>query len=168
MRREGLEYTVFQIWGQGKTAKLQCDFSAMMSPDNFREFIQDSLRRQGRELDNVLYHLDGPDAIRHLDALMEIEEIDALQWTSGDYGPDGTLEDWYVIYDKARKAGKSLWVKIYTGELDDWIAGVDKLVARYGSHSLFLHFPVMSRTEADKLLAHAGAHWSDVQGTFTC
>ena len=25
-------YTVFQIWGRGKTLKLQCDFSAMMNP----------------------------------------------------------------------------------------------------------------------------------------
>jgi hypothetical protein len=31
---------------------------------------------------------------------MEIEEIDARQWTSGDHGPDGTLPDWDVIYDK--------------------------------------------------------------------
>src|SRR5699024_7599957 len=85
-------YTVFQIWGEGKTAKIQCDFSALMSPNQFREFIVDPLRQQARKLDHVLYHLDGPDAIKHVDALMEIEEIDALQWTSGDHGPDGTLE----------------------------------------------------------------------------
>lgn len=159
-------YTVFQIWGEGKIAKLQCDFSAMMSPDNFRDFIQEPLREQGKKLNHVLYHLDGPDAIKHMDALMEIDEIEALQWTSGDHGPDGTLEDWYVIYDKARKAGKSLWIKVYNGELEDWIAGVDKLVQRYGSHSMFLHFPDMSREDADKLLSHAEENWSDVKGTF--
>lgn len=163
---DGSCYTVFQIWGDGKTAKLQCDFSAMMSPDNFREFIQESLRKQAQQLDNVLYHLDGPDAIKHLDAIMEIEEIDALQWTSGDHGPDGALEDWYVIYDKARAAGKSLWIKIYSGEFEDWIAGVDKLVARYGSHSMFLHFPEMSMEQARILLEHGEKYWSDVMGTF--
>ena len=141
-------YTVFQIWGPGKLAKLQCDFSAMLSPTDFRTFIQPSLRQQAQKLDTVLYHLDGTDSIRHMDALMEIEEIDALQWTSGDYGPDGTLEDWYAIYDKARAAGKSLWVKVYSGDVNDWIRNVDKLVKRYGSHSLFLHFPEMSYTEA--------------------
>ena len=161
-------YTVFQIWGEGKTAKLQCDFSAMMSPTNFRDFIQAPLREQAGKLNNVLYHLDGPDAIKHMDAIMEIDEIDALQWTSGDHGPDGTLEDWYVIYDKARKAGKSLWIKVYTGGLDDWIAGVDKLVERYGSHSMFLHFPDMTRADADTLLAHADKYWSDVKGSLEC
>lgn len=159
-------YTVFQVWGRGKTAKLQCDFSAMMSPNNFRDFIQEPLRQQARKLDNILYHLDGPDAIKHMDALMEIDEIDALQWTSGDHGPDGTLEDWYVIYDKARKAGKSLWIKVYTGELDDWIAGADKLIQRYGSHCILLHFPEMSRGDADQLLDYAEKHWCDVEGTF--
>jgi len=139
-----------------------------MSPTNFRDFIQQPLREQGAKLNNVLYHLDGPDAIKHMDAIMEIDEIDALQWTSGDHGPDGTLEDWYIIYDKARKAGKSLWIKVYTGKLDDWIAGVDKLIERYGSHSMFLHFPDMSRKDADTLLAHADKYWSDIKGSFVC
>jgi 5-methyltetrahydrofolate--homocysteine methyltransferase len=162
----GSAYTVFQIWGPGRVAKLQCDLSAMLSPDNFRTLILDSLRTQAQKLDQVLYHLDGAEAIRHLDAIMEIDEIDALQWTSGDWGPDGTLEDWDVIYDKARAAGKSLWVKVYTGEIDDWIRNVDRLVQKYGSHSLFLHFPEMSMADAERLLGHADKHWSDVQGTF--
>lgn len=159
-------YTVFQIWGPGKTAKLQCDFAAMLSPDSFREFIQESLRQQAKKLDTVLYHLDGPDCIRHLDAIMEIDEIDALQWTSGDYGPDGTLPDWDVIYDKARAAGKSLWVKVYSGEFEDWIRNSDRIVERYGSHSLFLHYPEMSETQARQLLDHADRHWKDVEGAF--
>ena len=158
----GTCYTVFQIWGPGKTAKLQCDFSAMLSPANFRDFVLDPLRAQAKKLDTVLYHLDGADAIRHLDALMEIEELDALQWTSGDYGPDGTHEDWYAIYDKAKKAGKALWIKVYTGELDNWITNVDKIVKRYGSNGLFLHFPEMSMAQAERLLAYAERHWSDI------
>ena len=97
----GNAYTVFQIWGPGRTVKLQCDFSAMMSPEDFRKYIQPSLRTQSENVDHVLYHLDGPAAIKHMDALMEIDGIDALQWTSGDAGPDGTLPDWDVIYDKA-------------------------------------------------------------------
>lgn len=68
----------------------------MLSPDNFRDFIQESLREQAKKMDQVLYHLDGPDCIRHLDAIMEIDEIDALQWTSGDAGPEmqDRMEHW--------------------------------------------------------------------------
>ena len=162
----GNAYTVFQIWGPGRTVKLQCDFSAMMSPEDFRKYIQPSLRSQSENVDHVLYHLDGPAAIKHMDALMEIEEIDALQWTSGDAGPDGTLPDWDVIYDKAIAAGKSIWVKVYSGEFEDWIRNVDRIVNKYGSHSLFLLFPEMSMEQAAYLLDYADRNWSDVKGTF--
>ncbi len=162
----GNAYTVFQIWGPGRTVKLQCDFSAMMSPEDFRKYIQPSLRTQSENVDHVLYHLDGPAAIKHMDALMEIDGIDALQWTSGDAGPDGTLPDWDVIYDKAIAAGKSIWVKVYSGEFEDWIRNVDRIVNKYGSHSLFLLFPEMSMEQAAYLLDYADRNWSDVKGTF--
>ena len=162
----GNAYTVFQIWGPGRTVKLQCDFSAMMSPEDFRKYIQPSLRSQSENVDHVLYHLDGPAAIKHMGALMEIEGIDALQWTSGDAGPDGTLPDWDVIYDKAIAAGKSIWVKVYSGEFEDWIRNVDRIVNKYGSHSLFLLFPEMSMEQAAYLLDYADRNWSDVKGTF--
>jgi len=162
----GNAYTVFQIWGPGRTVKLQCDFSAMMSPEDFRAYIQPSLRQQAEKADCVLYHLDGPDAIKHMDALMEIEGIDALQWTSGDAGPDGTLPDWDVIYDKAILAGKSIWVKVYSGEFEDWLKNVDRIVQKYGSHSLYLMFPEMSLAQANTLIQYAEDHWSDVKGTF--
>ena len=162
----GNAYTVFQIWGPGRTVKLQCDFSAMMAPEDFRKYIQPSLRTQSENVDHVLYHLDGPAAIKHMDALMEIEGIDALQWTSGDAGPDGTLPDWDVIYDKAIAAGKSIWVKVYSGEFEDWIRNVDRIVKKYGSHSLFLLFPEMSMEQAVYLLDYADKNCSDVKGTF--
>ena len=162
----GNAYTVFQIWGPGRTVKLQCDFSAMMSPDDFRAYIKPSLDEQSKRADCVLYHLDGPDAIKHMDALMEIKGIDALQWTSGDAGPDGTLPDWDVIYDKAILAGKSIWVKVYSGEFEDWLRNVDRIVQKYGSHSLYLMFPEMSMEQATTLIDYAEKHWSDVKGTF--
>ena len=88
-----------------------------------------SLRLQCQQLDFSLYHLDGPDAIRHLDALMEIEELNALQWTAGAGQPDGGNERWYAIYDKVRDAGKSLWVEIHDGDLHDWIQTADRFVS---------------------------------------
>ena len=53
--KESSCYTVFQIWGEGKIAKLQCDFSAMISPDQFREFVQEALRGQAKQLNHSLY-----------------------------------------------------------------------------------------------------------------
>jgi hypothetical protein len=153
-------YTAFHIWGPGKTAKVQCDFSAMMSPKHFREFVQPSLRKQCQSLTNSLYHLDGPDAIRHLDALMEIDELDALQWTSGAGQPDGGSEKWYPIYEKVIGAGKGLWVNIFDGSFEDWVEKAEKLVATFGSQGLYLLFPDMEERQAIRLIGIAEDKWS--------
>ena len=162
----GNAYTVFQIWGPGKTAKVQSDVSVMISPETFREFVQPSLRRQTEKLDHALFHLDGAGMIRHLDAILEIDGIEALQWTSGDDKPDGTMPEWDEIYDKTIAAGKSIWVKVYTGEFEDWIRNSDRIVKKYGSHSLFFLFPEMSLEQANTLLQYAEENWKDVKGTF--
>ena len=89
--------------GSGKCAKVQCDFCALISPLHFREFVKPSLEKQWSLLDSSLYHLDGPDEIKHLYALMEIEDLKALQFTPGAGNPDGGSLLWYPIYDKAEK-----------------------------------------------------------------
>ncbi len=159
-------YTVFNIWGRGKTIKFQCDFSAMMSPTQVREFIVPALSQVIKQSDNSLYHLDGPDAIKHVDAIMEIEELNALQWTSGSYNPDGTHEQWFGIYDKVAKAGKGLWVQVYNGNIHEQIARIDKLVKRYGTNALFMKFEVLEHEEAHILLEHAEKNWRDIEGDY--
>ena len=152
-------YTAFNIWGPGKTAKVQCDISAMLSPDQFREFVLPSLTKQCESLDHALYHLDGPDAIRHLDALMEIPQLDALQWTAGAGQPDGGDQRWYPIYEKVRGANKSLWIQISDGTIEDWIRSADALVRTFGSDGLYLLFPEMEEGEAIRLMDHAESRW---------
>jgi 5-methyltetrahydrofolate--homocysteine methyltransferase len=137
-----VSYTSFNILGKGKTAKVQCDFCAMISPEMFREFVQPSLRKQCQKLNHALYHLDGPDAIKHVDALMEIKELDALQWTCGAGKPDGACERWYPIYDKVRDAGKGLWIQLYDGGPEDWAEGAKRLVKRYGKKGMYFLPPV--------------------------
>ena len=153
-------YTVFAILGYGRVAKIQCDFSAMLSPAQFRRFVQPSLDKQSRRLDHVLYHLDGPDAIRHVPALMEIEGIDALQWTSGAGHFDAASDEWFVIYDQVVAANKSLWLQILDGGVDDWIRSSEKLMNRYDKRLLYFLYPTMSMSDAEKLLSHAEKHWN--------
>ena len=153
-------YTAFNIWGPGKTAKVQCDFCALMSPFQFREFIQPSLEKQCALLDYSMYHLDGPDAVKHLDALMEIKKLNALQWTPGAGNPDGGYEGWYPIYDKVKAAGKSLWIKLEDGDIKDWVEASERLVKRYGTEGLYLLYPQMEEHEALDLIAKAERDWA--------
>ena len=145
-------YTAFEIWGYGKTAKVQCDFSAMMSPVQFQDFIVPSLRKQCKQLDHSMYHLDGRDAIRHVDALMEIDELDALQWTPGAGQPDGGCELWYPLYDKVVNAEKGLWIALGGKDITECAGKAKKIVKRYGSTGLYFHFSSMLKTDALQLI----------------
>ena len=114
--REGDEmaFCYFSIWAPGKCSKFQSDISVMISEDDFRRFVQPYLWEQCRRIPYSLYHLDGVDAIRHLDAILEIPELKAVQWTPGYGQPQGGDPCWFDLYKKIKAAGKSVipcWVK---------------------------------------------------------
>ncbi len=104
----GSSFIAFNIWGPGRTAKIQCDFSAMISKPMFDEFVAPYLEEQAKRLDYVCYHLDGPGALQHVDTLVSLPNIDAIQWTPG-AGTSGVGDPaWIPLYKKIREAGKSL------------------------------------------------------------
>ena len=149
-------FTAFRVWGPGKTAKIQCDFNVLMSPEHFKEFAVPTFVKQCAALDNSIFHLDGPDAIRHAPALMEIEKLDALQWTPGAGNPDGGSERWYPLYDIVHEAGKCLWVYFEDSDADTIVAKARKLVKRYGIRSLYINvLPWVSESEADIIIKAA-------------
>lgn len=48
------------------------------------------LDRTCQWLDRAIYHLDGMEQIRHIDALMSVKKLDMIQWTQVDGQPDLT------------------------------------------------------------------------------
>jgi len=82
------------------------DFSCMVSKEMFDEFFLEGIRRECRYLDYSIYHLDGPNARRHLDSLLGIKELDAIQWVPG-AGQD-QCKKWMDLYRKIQSAGKAV------------------------------------------------------------
>lgn len=103
-------YGPFYLWGPGKTAKIQCDVSAMFSPEMFARFALPALRTQCAWLDHSLYHLDGTQSIHHLDLLLGIEALDAIEWTPQAGIETGGHPRWYDLYRRILAAGKSVQV----------------------------------------------------------
>lgn len=60
-----------------------CDFNALIGPRDFGEVCLPSLALQARRAGRCVFHLDGPDAARHVDALIAEPSITALQYTPG-------------------------------------------------------------------------------------
>lgn len=149
----GCCFSAFQVWAPGRMAKLQCDFSAMISPAMFEQFVLPYLSQQCERLDYSVYHLDGGEAVKHLDLILSLPKLTALQWTPGVNRPGVGSPEWFEIYRRARKAGKSLL-----------LGGVGpsearRLVEKFGPEGLLISTNASSQAEGEELL-RAAAAWA--------
>jgi hypothetical protein len=111
-------FGAFYLWGPGRTAKVQCDCSAMFSPRMYRQFVLPALTAQCEWLDHALYHLDGTQALRHLDTLLAIGPLDAIEWTPQAGIETGGHRRWHELYRRILAAGKSVQVvNVEPGEI---------------------------------------------------
>jgi len=145
-------FSAFQVYGKGKVAKLQCDFSAMISPEMFEEFVAPYLAEQCRQLDHAVYHWDGPCALQHEGPLLAIKELQAIQWTPGAGQPGVGHRKWWPLYERVRSAGKSLMLRGVTPD------EARALVEEFGPEGLDMTVQVSSEEEADELVRQS-FHW---------
>ena len=123
-------YSVWaSIFSEDPYYMLQCDFCYMLGPDMFDEFIKPELTASCKKLTNSFYHLDGPGELVHLDSLLQIEELNGIQWIPGDGA--NTIEHWPEIYRKVREAGKL--IQIFSGQSPRGYKGLDVIADQVGS-----------------------------------
>ena len=143
----------FWSWAPGRMSKLQCDFSAMISPDMFREFMVPVLTEMTRRLDYSVYHWDGPGALCHLDSLLSVPRLSMIQWTPGAGARDVTNPCWWPYYHRIIEGGKKVILFGFHGE--------DNLRAfkrEFGSklNDFMISMQADNPAHAQKLLAMAG------------
>ena len=102
------------------------DFSCMISNSMFEEFFLDGLIQECKHYDKSVYHLDGPDALRHLDTLLGIKELNAIQWVPG--AGQGQVLPWLDVFKRTLTAGKS--VMAYPHSMEELRFLMDNLPAR--------------------------------------
>jgi hypothetical protein len=123
---------------------LQCDFSAMISPAMFNDFFLPGIEQQTRWVERTIYHLDGPEAIRHLDALLDLPRLTAIQWVPGAGKPPAL--HWLPLLKRIQAAGKGIWVQALAEE-------VETLLAELKPEGLLLRVSCETPAEADALMA---------------
>lgn len=107
---EGMPSTTWcPVTGKGRVHIPSNDFSCMISQETFEDLFVPGIIRECRHMDHNLYHLDGPDALRYLDLLLDIPEIHAVQWVPG-AGQD-YWADWIEVYQRIQARGKSMEIK---------------------------------------------------------
>ncbi len=94
------------IMGAGPTYMLQSDFSYMISPDMFAEFVQPELQALADELDHSFYHLDGKNQLGHIPHLAQIRGLGGIQWIPGDGQPP--QREWPEVLSDIEDRGMKL------------------------------------------------------------
>jgi len=146
----GSVFCAFDLWGPGKTCKLQCDFSCMISEKMFREFVVPGITAQCEWLDYSMYHLDGTNAVHHLDALLEIDALDAIEWTPQAGLPNGGSPQWHDMYRRIKAAGKSVQAVGVAPE------EVEPLIDAVGAEGVFIMTNAPTEAAARALLRRVG------------
>ncbi|NNM87344.1 MAG: hypothetical protein HKL95_02365 [Phycisphaerae bacterium] len=84
------------------------DFWCMVSPEVARTMILPDILREMQPLERSIFHLDGPQALRHLDMLLALPNLHAVQWVFG--AGHGPASAWIDVYRRIRSAGKAVQV----------------------------------------------------------
>jgi hypothetical protein len=134
------------IYSDKPSYVIQSDFSYMISPKMFELFVKPELENTCKKLDNSIYHLDGVGQLAHLDSLLKVKELDAIQWVPGDGKQDQT--QWPEVYRKINRAGKNI-------QLMHGLHCIDVVSEQIGTTKGILHCPIFaSITDKDKYIRH--------------
>ena len=109
---------------------IQCDFCYMIGNPMFKNFVLDTLIEDTKRLTHTIYHLDGTGELNHLDDILNIKDLNAVQWVAGAGKPSPI--HWLDVYNKIHAAGKQIML---TGGANDLLEILDNL--RCTPYSIF-------------------------------
>jgi hypothetical protein len=102
--KAGGDFFWMGFWSERPATDLQSDVSCMISARVFRDYFLSSLEEQTRMVERTLYHLDGPQSLQHVDALLELPGLNGIQWIQGAGG--GPITKYLDLLRRIQDAGK--------------------------------------------------------------
>jgi len=154
----GYGYTTWApIVGDKPWYPIQCDMSVMISPKMFEEFVLPSLDKVSKAVGQAIYHLDGPEEVKHLDMLLSLKHVSCIQWTPLPNiidGKEGLNQDYtdklsLDIYRRSLKAGKKVALFYPPAEQ------IEKIFSEVGCDGVYIITTINKRNEADDFIANA-------------
>jgi 5-methyltetrahydrofolate--homocysteine methyltransferase len=95
------------LWSSRPYITPQCDFAFMISTRHFEELFLPEIARQAATVGRACFHLDGPGVARHIDAILDVPDIQAIQWVPG---ASASPLPWAAMLQKIQRRGRSLQV----------------------------------------------------------
>jgi hypothetical protein len=138
-----LSSTWMGIPSRGKMHIPSCDFSTLISPKAFSEFYLPALQKEVRHTTHNIFHVDGIGVLRHLDCILSLPQIHAIQWVQG-VGDDLPIVQWLHVIKRVQAAGKGVVIDIQLDELEPFIAAMNP-------DGLYLCIPAEEKVQPDIL-----------------
>ncbi|MCC6579095.1 MAG: hypothetical protein IT440_01545, partial [Phycisphaeraceae bacterium] len=85
-----------------------CDLNFMLGPEAFNRHLLPDIARQAETAGRAVFHLDGPGAAKHFEALLDVPEIEAIQFTPGEGTPSALA--WLDMFRRIQQRGRSLFI----------------------------------------------------------
>jgi hypothetical protein len=101
-----------------------CDFSAMISTEFFERFGLPILQREVKTMTHNIFHVDGRGVARHLDVILSVPEIHALQWVQG-VGDDYPIMQWLPFLKQLQDRDMPVIVDLSKEDLDEFMDVMD-------------------------------------------
>jgi hypothetical protein len=96
------------LWSNRPYMIPACDLSALVGPRQFNTILLPDIARQAATVGRSVFHLDGPDAARHIDALLKVPEIQAIQFTPGAGTPSALA--WVDMFREIQRQKRSVLI----------------------------------------------------------
>lgn len=107
----------------GKGHIMQADFSSLISTDIFNEFCRPSLEFESKMMDRTIFHMDGRGVANHIESILTIDNLQAIQWEQG-LGGDAPIMQWCGLIKLIQSQGKSVVVYLTVDELESFMSEI--------------------------------------------
>lgn len=115
--------TTLAVYSEKKYFANVCDVIYMISPEMFEKFALPVVEHELDYFNETIFHVDGIGSLRHLDSILRLEKLKAIQWVYGDGQP--SAKHWLEVYKKIQDAGKLIYTYGPPGDLEALLGELD-------------------------------------------
>lgn len=141
----GSVHSWMHLWAPGRIQHMQVDISVMISAEMYQEFALPELQEQIKWIDYPVYHFDGIEQIKHLDYILSLDKLKAVQWTYVAGQP--SAGHFIPVLQRIQDAGKSV---IVMAPKED----IPVLLENLSADRLYIHCEAEDEDEARRIVSY--------------
>lgn len=96
------------LWSDCPYIVPACDFNYLIGNREFNDIFLPDIARQAATVGRAVFHLDGPGATKHVEALLDLPEIRAIQFTPGEGTPSALA--WVDMFRRIQDRRRALFI----------------------------------------------------------